>query len=254
MNWIYSAPRSTKDLPDHTQLPDKDGVPARNDFEPWQSALLTNTITPRLQQLHPGGRYFVGQDTGIYWRLPEPPEPVIRGAIVPDWCYVVDVDPVPRPPAGIGYRRSYVLWREQVAPLVVLEYADEGTPEVWDRTPQIGKFWIYEQVVRATYYGIYEVDAERLQVLHRVRGHYRRQRPNARGHFPIKELGLELGVWHGSYLGNELPWMRWYDAHGQLLPTGEEQAKQAQEHLEQAQERAARLAERLRSLGIDPEA
>ena len=27
-------------LPDHTRLPDKDGVPVRNSFEPWQSSLV----------------------------------------------------------------------------------------------------------------------------------------------------------------------------------------------------------------------
>ncbi|RLT33965.1 MAG: Uma2 family endonuclease, partial [Chloroflexi bacterium] len=40
-------------------------------------------------------------------------------------------------------------------------------------------------------------------------------------------------------------WLRWADAEGNLFPTGAERA-------EQAEERSARLAARLRELGIDP--
>lgn len=40
-------------LPDHTQLPDKDGSFVKNYQEPPQADLLTDTITPLLEQLHP---------------------------------------------------------------------------------------------------------------------------------------------------------------------------------------------------------
>lgn len=72
-------------LPDHTQLPESDGTFIKNLQEHPQSLLLTDSIEPILQKLHPDGQYCIGQDSGIYWRMTEPPE---RGAEAPDWFYV----------------------------------------------------------------------------------------------------------------------------------------------------------------------
>lgn len=248
-----STPRSVSAkgaLPDHTQLPDKDGLPVRNDLEPLQSALLTECVTPALRRLHPDDHFWIGQDCGIYWRLPQPPEPLVRGALAPDWCCVLGVPPVPE---GALYRRSYVLWQERVPPVLVVEYVSGDGSEERDRTPETGKFWIYEQRIRAPYYAIYEVEPGRVEVYRLVKGRYRRQRPNQRGHYPIKPLGLELGIWQGRYQGKDLPWLRWYDAQGQLLPTNEEQKEQALRQLEEERRKSQRLAERLRALGIDPD-
>ncbi len=53
-------------LPDHTQLPDSDGkfvlaqrAGSQNFQEPPEGDLLTDCITPILQQLHPDGQYIV---------------------------------------------------------------------------------------------------------------------------------------------------------------------------------------------------
>lgn len=68
-------------LPDHTQLPDSDGkfvlakrAGSQNFQEPPEGDFLSDCITPILQQLHPDGQYGIGRDSGIYWRLTEPPE------------------------------------------------------------------------------------------------------------------------------------------------------------------------------------
>ena len=78
-------------LPDHTELPDSDGSFVKNFQEHPQSILLTDSIRPILQQLHPDNQYAIGQDCGIYWRITEPPE---RGAEPPDWFYVPNVPPM----------------------------------------------------------------------------------------------------------------------------------------------------------------
>ena len=78
-------------LPDHTQLPDSDGTFVKNFQELPQSIVLTSSIEPILQKLHPDGRYCIGQDSGIYWRLIEPAE---KGAEAPDWFYVPNVSPL----------------------------------------------------------------------------------------------------------------------------------------------------------------
>jgi Uma2 family endonuclease len=260
-----NTPLSLAHLPDHTQLPDKDGKPVRNDLENPQNALLTETIMPHLKRHHPDGRFWIAQDCGIYWRLTVPPEPQLQGAVSPDWYYIRGVRI--KPAKGL-FRRSYVLWKEKVIPLLGIEYASGDGSEERDQTEMTGKFWIYEQGIGIPYYAIYEVEKASVEVHHLVKKRYRRLRPNARGHFPIKEMAAELGIWRGVYLDRDLPWLRWYDANGLLLPTNEElkeqalrQAEQEKRDKEQAlrrfdaeRRRAERLAEKLRALGVDPDA
>ena len=233
-------------LPDHTQLPESDGKFVKNFQEPPQGDLLTHTIEPVLQQIHPNGQYCIGRDSGIYWRITEPPE---RGAEAPDWFYVPNV-----PPTLNGqYRRSYVLWQEYVAPLIVLEFVSGDGSQERDRTPITGKFWVYEQAIRVPFYGIYEVNLARVEVYQLINGRYQMMQPNERGHYPIEPLGVELGIWQGQYTNMEFPWLRWWDAQGNLLLDGTEIAQLAQSQLEQERERAERLAERLRAMGVNPD-
>ncbi|MEH1898544.1 MAG: hypothetical protein V7K94_25205 [Nostoc sp.] len=78
--------------------------------------------------------------------------------------------------------------------------------------------------------------------------------PNERGHYPIPPLGVELGLWQGSYLNNpEQLWLRWWDLEGNLLLIGKEEADLQRQRAEQAEQKAAQLAERLRAMGIDPD-
>jgi len=227
-------------FPDHTQLPESDGTfvfakraGGKNWQEHPQSILLTDSITPVLKKLHPDAQYCIGQDLGIYWRLTDPPE---KGAEAPDWFYVANVPPLLD---GIT-RRSYVLWREFIAPLIVLEFVSGNGNEERDKTPWTGKFWIYEQVIRPPFYAIYEVKKASVEVYEFIGGQYQLLAANERGHYPIAPLGVELGIWHGEYQNAELPWLRWWDLQGNLLLTGDE--------------RADRLAAQLRSLGVEPEA
>lgn len=234
-------------LPDHTQLPESDGSFVKNFQEHPQSLLLTDSIHPQLQQIHPDGQYCIGQDCGIYWRITEPLE---RGAEAPDWFYVPNV-----PPTLEGQmRRSYVLWQEVIPPLIVLEFVSGDGTEERDNTPWTGKFWIYEQVIRPAYYGIYEVQKASIEVYQMVAGRYQRLPANDRGHYPIASLNVELGIWQGYYINADLPWLRWWDGQGNLLLTGEERAEQERLRAEQVEQENVRLRERLRSLGVDPDA
>ena len=220
-------------LPDHTQLPESDGTFVKNWQEHPQSILLTDSIQPVLQKLYPDSQYFIGQDLGIYWRITEPPE---KGAEAPDWFYVPNV-----PPTLNGKtRRSYVLWQEFIAPSIVLEFVSGNGAEERDKTPWKGKFWIYEQVIRTPFYGIYEVNKASIEVYELIGGQYQLLAANERGHYPITSMGVELGLWQSEYLAMDLPWLRWWDLQGNLLLTGEE--------------RANRLTAQLRALGVEPEA
>ena len=103
-------------LPNHLQLPWRDGVPVRDATENSQSMLLKESLSSLLSQLFPEDRYFIGADVGIYWRLVEER---LRGAKSPDWYLVTEV---PHLLDG-EFRRSYVMWHEHRLPLIVLEYA-----------------------------------------------------------------------------------------------------------------------------------
>jgi Uma2 family endonuclease len=266
-------------LPDHTELPESDGTFVKNFQELPQSIILTDSLRPVLQKNHPDGRYRIGQDCGIYWRLTDPPE---RGAEAPDWFYVPNVPPL----LNGEVRRSYVLWKEYVAPLIAIEFVSGNGSEERDRTPppdpdreeqqeqKPGKFWVYEQAIRIPFYGIYEVKKAAVEMYHLEDNRYQRLNPNDRGRYPIPQLGVELGIWQGEYDEMNLPWLRWWDSEGNLLLIGEERAKKEslraqqeslraqQESLRAQQEslraekerlRADRLAEKLREMNINPD-
>jgi Uma2 family endonuclease len=261
-------------IPDHTELPYEDGTFVKNFQEHPQSVLLTESLWPILQALHPDGHFAIGQDSGIYWRLTEPRE---NGATAPDWFYVPNV-----PPTLNGeIRRSYVLWQEYVAPLIVIEFISATDGGERDRTPNKGKFWIYEKAIRPGFYAIYDAGKGLVDVYHFVEDRFQPVAPNQRKHFEIPQLGIELGIWRGEYKNVQLPWLRAWDLDGNLLPTPEERAEQEAQRAEQEAQRAEQeaqraeqeaqraeqeaqradrearranlMAEKLRELGIDPD-
>jgi Uma2 family endonuclease len=215
-------------IPDHKQLPESDGTFVKNFQEHPQSIILTSSIDPVLQKLHPDGRYCIGQDSGIYWRLIEPPE---KGSEAPDWFYVPNVSPL----LDGEYRRSYVLWKEFIAPLIAIEFVSGNGSEERDTTPpseteKAGKFWVYEQAIRIPFYVIFDAWKDHLEAYQLVSGRYVKMEPNDRGHFAIAPMAVEIGM---QQQGTTV-WLRWWDDAGNLLLTGDERALQAEAIANQA--------------------
>ncbi|MEI6331582.1 MAG: Uma2 family endonuclease [Pseudanabaena sp. ELA645] len=239
-----AIPTTSIALPDHKQLPDSDGTFVKNFQEHPQSIVLTSSIAPVLEKLHPDGCYCIGQDSGIYWRLMEPPE---KGAEAPDWFYVPNVSPL----LDGEYRRSYVMWKEFVAPLIAIEFVSGSGAEERDATPpsateKAGKFWVYEQAIRIPFYAIFDAWRDNLEVYQLVDNRYTEIHPNDRGNYSIQPMGVELGL----KLENGVSWLRWWDDAGNLLLTGDERAVQSeaianQERAIANQERAIANQERL---------
>ncbi|MEM7531259.1 MAG: Uma2 family endonuclease [Chloroflexota bacterium] len=245
-------------LPDHTQLPDSDGTFVKNFLEHPQSILITTSIRPVLDRIHPDGRYKIGQDGGIYWEHHYGGDP-IDGCKAPDWCYIPDVDP--------GFPKSYVLWQELVPPRIIIEFVSDNGRRERDRTPVTGKFWVYENVIQPQYYAIYTESRSEIELYEWVNGQFRLVPQNSRGHYPVATMGIELGIWHGQYLNDTANWLRIWDSDGNLLLSGEERAESERRERELADQRAEaaeqrmqaeiaekeRMANYLRSLGIDPD-
>lgn len=233
----------------HKDLPATDGLPVENAFQPLQAQLLTEVLGPVLDGLHPDGRYFVGQDVAIYWQL-TPPE-YLRGCKAPDWFYA------PHVPTLLDgeIRRSYVLWNEGVPPALVVEVVSAaGGAEERDRTPGTGRFWAYEQGIRAGEYLIFDPFRETLEgyELTRRQG-FAPISLTGRGRIPVPALGVELGMWHGTFRNCEWTWLRAWTPGGMLLPTAAEQTDLETGRAEAEARRADKLAAKLRELGVDPE-
>lgn len=167
-----------------------------------------------------------------------------------------------------------MLWKEVLAPLIAIEFVLDNGDEVRDKTlpftnpeAKAGKFWIYEQAIRIPFYAIYEMEKAAVEVYKRIGGRYEKCSPNERGHYPISAMGVELGIWQGSYSNQTLPWLRWWDGEGNLLLIGDERAEKETQRADQEKQRAEKetqradqekqradqMAAKLRELGIDPD-
>jgi hypothetical protein len=78
-------------------------------------------------------------------------------------------------------------------------------------------------------------------------------------YLPCRVLSFHSSIHHTRklteerYLGLEQRKLRYFDAEGKIIPTPEEATDQQRQEKEIAQQRAERLAEKLRSLGVDPD-
>lgn len=169
----------------------------------------------------------------------------------PDWVYVPSVEPL----AVAKVRRSYTPNLEGEVPQVVMEFLSEteGGEYSVKRTYPPGKWFFYEQILKVKTYVIFEPEAGLLEV-YRLQGErYELEIPDENGRHWIPEMGLFLGTWRGKKEEHTSYWLRWWDEGGNLLPWAVEQIEIERQRAEQERQRAERLAEYLRSQGINPD-
>jgi hypothetical protein len=122
---------------------------------------------------------------------------------------------------------------------------------------------VYERILKVPYYILYDRYNGILKAFHLVAERY--QEMTIEGdRIWLAELKLGLGLWQGEYEGITRQWLRWLDVDGNWIATPLEQSEQrreeerqqrlmAEQERDSVQEKAARMAERLRALGINPD-
>ena len=240
------------EAPDVSHLITEDDTPVDNIFSERQMALLRETLYT--SWAGPGaGRTFVAMgNVALYATNFLPP-------LVPDLLLSLDVT-LPADPL-LKEHRSYFIWLYGKPPEVVIEIvSNRKGGELSNKLLDYARLGV-------SYYVVYDPDAyisrEPLRIFARQGARFAETTDRW-----LAEVELGVTTWRGVYGGMEGVWLRWSDPAGVLLATGAEakaeaQARtaQARQHAEQERQRAEQerqradlLADKLRALGIDPDA
>jgi Uma2 family endonuclease len=232
----------------------EDDEPVDNLFSAKQQRLLVEPLysswTPPLDEEAEAPTtaprpFLADANVGIFYSVYEQP-------IVPDMFLSLDVQISPEWQAE--EHRSYFTWEFGKPPDVVVEIVSNREGHELDR-----KLRQYAKL-EALYYVVFDpwekLKGEVLCVYER--GFGRRFRP--RKDLQLPEVGLSVMLWQGTFENWAERWLRWCDPAGNLIPTGAERAQQAEDlaaheaaERQRAEAQIARLAAKLRELGIEPE-
>ena len=222
------APEDIPDVEDVEHLITEDDTPVDNMFSEKQRRLLTRSLYASWKGPGPNRPFLAASDVGIFRSVNEPP-------VVPDVFLSLDV--IPPEDWWIKKGRSYFIWEYHKPPDVVIEvvsnakggetdtkverYAQFGVPYyvIFDPIEQVqeGRLRIYELTSIRTYREL-SVDF-------------------------LPSIGLGLQLWRGIFEEREATWLRWQDASGTLLVTGEERSEKETKRADQERTRADQAEE-----------
>lgn len=205
-------------MPSSEELPDSDDTPVDNELQDLIPTLLKMTLAIAQSNRMD---WFFAVDMGIYHNPYEP-------AIVPDGFLSLGVERF----YDENLRRSYVLQEEEKVPTLILAVVSETyRNEYSTKKDDYTNLGILYYVI----YNPHRRRKSRLKVHKLIDGVYYLQDGNP---VWLPEVGLGIGIERGTYQGVTREQLYWYNKQGQRLLTPEE--------------RANRLAERLKALGINP--
>ena len=217
-------------LPNVDGLVIEDEIPVDNFFSAKLQRLLVEVLYSSWASWGMDRPFVADADIGIFSSVNRPP-------IVPDVFVSLDVE------APKDFRekknRTYFVWEFGKSPDIVVEIVSnkEGN-ELGSKLRDYARLGV-------TYYVVFDplqqLGAEQLQVFGLREGTY-----EALDKLWLAQVGLGVTLWEGRFEGVEGVWLRWCDRDGKILPTGIERAIQAEA-------KAAKLAEKLRALGIELE-
>lgn len=175
--------------------------------------------------------FFIGANLTIYFSRQQLRNRDFRG---PDFFLVKQTQMHPR--------NAWVVWEEDGKyPNLIIELLSTSTATT-DRTL---KKDLYQDRFRTPEYFWFSPDTLEFEGFRLVGNQYQAIALNDRGWRWSEELSLYLGVEAGQ--------LRYFTPEGNKVPTPEEAAVQTQSQLEQERIKTERLAQTLRSLGIDPD-
>ncbi|MDJ0580328.1 Uma2 family endonuclease [Crocosphaera sp.] len=206
-------------LPSAEELPDCDDTPVDNEIHilvPQVLQIILATLwSDRMD-------WYFGINMGIYYD-PENPTDVI----VPDGFLSIGVPRI----IDEDLRLSYVLWDELVIPTMVLEVVSKNRRgEYTQKKEDYAKMGVLYYVI----YNPLRKRKPRLEVYKLENGKYELL---AGEPVWLSEINLGIGKEIGIYQGVEREWLYWYDQQGKRYLT--------------PQEKATKLEEKLRELGVD---
>ncbi|MDX2254570.1 MAG: Uma2 family endonuclease [Pseudanabaenaceae cyanobacterium bins.39] len=228
-------------LPTAEQLPCSDETPVDNQLQNDIPNLLLSLLASVWAERQD---WYFGVDMAIYYSPDEE-------AIVPDGFLALGV----QRHNGTRGRLSYVLWSEQVTPILALEVISERyNSEYEDKLDDYQNLGIL-------YYAVYNPFSgrrgrykfrQKLEIYKLVQGKYKLISGDGNWTW-LPEIGLGLGCEHGEYMGWEREWLYWYDRDGVRYATDAEMAAQERQQKLAERQQRERLESYLRSQGIDPD-
>jgi len=234
-------------FPSADELPDSDETPVDNELQELIPGLLKAILLILWSERMD---WFFGIDMGIYYDPDLPP-------IVPDGFLSLGVERF----YDEELRPSYVLWDENVIPILALEIVSQTyRKEYSTKLEQYAALGVLYYVI----YSSRRRRKPRLEVYKLVNGKYELQTGNP---VWLPEVGLGIDCERGNYSGVTREWLYWYNQEGKRYPTPQEwilqetqraqqETQRAQQETQRAQQetqRAQKLADKLRELGIDPD-
>jgi Uma2 family endonuclease len=214
------------DLPE-IDLPNEDGEPLESSWHRAQINLLIEILTYRWRERND---FFTAGNIFIYYSFQQIRTGSYKG---PDFFLVRGVDS--------GHSRpKWVVWEEDGRyPDAIVELMSPVT-----RQEDLGyKEILYERTFKTRDYFCYDPETEELFGWKLDKGAYQSLEPDGNGRMWSGALEAWIGLWQGKYQHSSELWLRLFDEDDRLLPTTAEAERI----------RAERLAEKLRSLGVDPE-
>ena len=218
-------------LPTSEELPCEDGVPLETSKHRTQMEMLIGALEYLWRDRDD---FYVGGNMFLYFSLLQTRKNDFRG---PDFFVVLGTER--------RARKSWVMWEEEQAPDVIVEITSPSTRD----EDHHRKKHVYGRTLRVPYYFIHDPETGVVEGFRLEPGStdYVPLEPTADGRLRCERLGLELGVWGGTYRGVEGPWLRWHAADGALVPLPEEVADQQTARAEQQTARAEQEAAGRRS-------
>lgn len=214
-----------------SNLVTEDDEPVDNLFSAKQQTLLKRALysswTPPANEEQPTERrkFLADANVGVFYSPHQPP-------LVPDFFLSLDVEP--HQDWYAKEHRSYFIWEFEKAPDVVVEIvSNRKGQELGEKLQRYAR-------IDVTYYVVYDpvhvLSEDEVRVYERGFG----KRYRVRKDWQLPAVGLGLTLWQGEFEGHTDTWLRWCDAAGNLIPTGEERAAQEATARQEAEAQVAR--------------